>query len=215
MDKLADLPLRLTTKCIVKLGREGLHLHSPYGTTPPKLQFHELVTLFEVQSGDHTDPAELASIVAAKTDAPAAEIEQFVRALIRRGRLRRRSHAIRLTGLKPPKTPMGGELHDFGSDLIVVELPHDIVASHSRMLGAKGRGHWRDWPDVVPPLASFAPGRLVVNDVNGSVTALIGCEIGVSSSGVNWDMDSGIARARVDMKYNPSGLAAEDIIHVA
>lgn len=97
----------------------------------------------------------------------------------------------------------------------VVELPHDIVAWHSQMLEAKGSGHWRDWHEVVPPLASFAPGRLEVNDVNGSITALLGCEIGLSSSGVNWDMDSGIARARVDMNYNPAGLAADDIIHVA
>lgn len=96
----------------------------------------------------------------------------------------------------------------------VVELPHDVVAWHAMMLESKGAGHWRDWQALVPPLASFGPGRLEVNDADGKVTNLLGCEIGISSGGANWDMDSGIARARVDMSYNAAGLAP-DIIQVA
>ncbi|MCB1690399.1 MAG: radical SAM protein [Halioglobus sp.] len=96
----------------------------------------------------------------------------------------------------------------------VVELPHDVVAWHAQVLAVKGDGHWRDWQSMVPPLASFGPGRLEVNDVDGLVTKLLGCDVGMSSSGANWDMDSGIARARVDMVYNASGLA-DNIIHVA
>ncbi len=97
----------------------------------------------------------------------------------------------------------------------VVELPHDIVAWQAQMLQAKGNGHWRDWQTIVPPLANFGPGRLELNDANGSVTALLGCDIGISSSGANWDMDSGIARARVAVRYNTTDLSRDDIIHVA
>jgi hypothetical protein len=96
----------------------------------------------------------------------------------------------------------------------VVELPHDVVAWHASMLASKDAGHWRDWHALVPQLSSFGPGRLEVNDVDGRVTNLLGCEIGINSGGANWDMDSGIARARVDMSYNAAGLA-KDIIQVA
>jgi len=50
--------------------------------------------------------------------------------------------------------------------------------------------------------------------VDGKVTNLLGCEIGLNSSGANWAMGSGIARARADITYNTSGLA-KDIIQVA
>ncbi len=96
----------------------------------------------------------------------------------------------------------------------VLELPHDVVAWHAQVLAVKGDGHWRDWPSIVPPLASFGPGRLEVNDVDGLVTALLGCDVAMSSGGANWDMDSGIARARVDLVYNSLRLA-DNIIHVA
>jgi radical SAM superfamily enzyme YgiQ (UPF0313 family) len=96
----------------------------------------------------------------------------------------------------------------------VVELPHDVVAWHAQMLAVKGDGHRKDWQSIAPPLSSFGPGRLEVNDINGTVTKLLGCDITISAVGVNWDMDSGVARARVDMHRMTSGLA-EDIIHVA
>jgi radical SAM superfamily enzyme YgiQ (UPF0313 family) len=96
----------------------------------------------------------------------------------------------------------------------VVELQHDVVAWHARMLESKDSGHWRDWQSVVPPLSSFGPGRLEVNDVNGKVTNLLGCHIDIYAGGANWDMDSGIARARVDVTSNVVDLA-KDIIHAA
>ncbi|GAG96507.1 unnamed protein product, partial [marine sediment metagenome] len=86
-----------------------------------------------------------------------------------------------------------------------VELSHDVVAWHTQMLAAKAAGHWRDWQMVVPPLSEFPAGRLDVNDKDGWVTDMLGCELELSSAGVNWDMDSGIGRARVDQISIPPG----------
>lgn len=85
-----------------------------------------------------------------------------------------------------------------------VELAHDVVAWHSQMLAAKEAGHWRDWPMVVPPLREFGPGYLDVDDSAGSVSRLLGCDVELSAIGVTWDMDSGIARARVDQQFVPA-----------
>lgn len=94
-----------------------------------------------------------------------------------------------------------------------VELPHDVVAWHATMLGAKAAGHWRDWQMVVPPLSEFSPGRLDVNDEGGWVTSMLGCDLEQSSNGVNWDMDSGIGRARVDQDFT-SAFREEEIVKV-
>ncbi len=96
-----------------------------------------------------------------------------------------------------------------------IDLPHDVVAWNAQMLAAKGAGHWRDWQTVVPPLASFGPGHLEVNDVNGAATTLLGCDITIASGGANWEMDSGIARASVAVAFHPGALTDNDIIHVA
>ncbi|HEY6131258.1 MAG TPA: hypothetical protein VIV27_04530, partial [Halioglobus sp.] len=94
-----------------------------------------------------------------------------------------------------------------------VELPHDVVAWHSQMIAAKVAGHWRDWQMVVPLLSQFSPGRLDVNDASGSVTTMLGCDLEITAAGVNWDLESGIARARVDMMSHPTWYS-EDIIQV-
>lgn len=96
----------------------------------------------------------------------------------------------------------------------VVELAHDVVAWHASMLASKDAGHWRDWQSVVPPLSSFGPGYLEVNDVDGKVTNLLGCHADISAGGANWDMESGIGRVRVDHTYNSTDLV-KDIIQVA
>ena len=85
-----------------------------------------------------------------------------------------------------------------------VELRHDVVSWHAQMLAAKAAGHLRDWQLVVPPLSSFGPGRLEVDDKDSSVANTLGCDVEMSSNGVNWDMDSGIGRARVDQEFNPA-----------
>lgn len=94
-----------------------------------------------------------------------------------------------------------------------IELPHDVVGWHAKMLGAKAAGHWRDWQMVVPTLSEFPPGRLEVNDEGGWVTRMLGCDLELASNGVNWDMDSGIGRARVDQDFTPAW-QAEEIVKV-
>ena len=85
-----------------------------------------------------------------------------------------------------------------------VELRHDVVSWHAQMLAAKAAGHLRDWQLVIPPLSNFGPGRLEVDDKDSSVANTLGCDVEMSSNGVNWDMDSGIGRARVDQEFNPA-----------
>lgn len=96
---------------------------------------------------------------------------------------------------------------------VAVELSHDVAGWHSQMLAAKAAGHWRDWQMVVPPLSEFGPGRLDVNDDGGWVTKMLGCDLELSSAGVNWDMNSGVGRARVDQDFD-SAWQSEDIIQV-
>jgi hypothetical protein len=94
-----------------------------------------------------------------------------------------------------------------------VELDHDVVAWHAQMLAAKANGHWRDWQTVVPPLSDFGPGRLDVVDEDGWVTDMLGCDLELSSAGINWDMDSGVGRVRVDQDFNPAW-EPEEIVKV-
>ena len=126
MDAIPDHPLTLTTKCIVKLGAEGVHLHSPYGTTGYKLQFHELVALFELQNGRHTNVDDVASIVAQKTGAPKALTEKFVRSLTRHGRLRRRQHAIPLTPLQTRRPLASSDNPELETGLLALKLPQTL-----------------------------------------------------------------------------------------
>jgi radical SAM superfamily enzyme YgiQ (UPF0313 family) len=95
----------------------------------------------------------------------------------------------------------------------VVDLPHDVEAWHSQMLGAKSAGHWRDWPTVIPPLSEFPAAHLEVNDEGGAVTKMLGCDIEMTSNGVNWDMDSGVGRARVSQDFNPAW-QSDDVVQV-
>jgi radical SAM superfamily enzyme YgiQ (UPF0313 family) len=84
-----------------------------------------------------------------------------------------------------------------------VELQHDVVGWHDQMLTAKAAGFRRDWQTVVPPLLSFGPARFEVDDPGSEVTKTLGCDIEVSHLGVNWDMVSGIGRARVALDFVP------------
>ena len=86
----------------------------------------------------------------------------------------------------------------------VVDMPHDVVAWHKEMLAAKADGHWRDWQLVTPQLSDFPPGRLEVDDVEGAVARGLGCDIEMSSNGVNWDMQSSVSRVRVSQEFAPA-----------
>lgn len=92
-----------------------------------------------------------------------------------------------------------------------VELAHDVVAWHEQMLAAKAAGHRRDWHLKVPPLAKFGPGRLEVNDEGGAVADVLGGDIDLTATGVNWDMKSGIGRAGVKQTFNHVW-EAEDLV---
>jgi radical SAM superfamily enzyme YgiQ (UPF0313 family) len=85
-----------------------------------------------------------------------------------------------------------------------LELQHDVVEWHNQILTAKAAGHWQDWHTIVPPLSSFGLGRMVIDDVDGCVTSVLGCDLLLSGSGINWDMDSGIGRARVSQGFDPA-----------
>lgn len=98
---------------------------------------------------------------------------------------------------------------------VTIELPHDVVAWHVEMLRYKAAGYWQDWHVKTSPLSSFGPGRLEVNDVDGSVTRSLGCDVEMNAVGVNWDMDSGIARARLALEFNAVNLNLEETIRIA
>ena len=95
-----------------------------------------------------------------------------------------------------------------------LELKHDVAAWYEQMLAAKAANHWKDWQMVVPPLSEFGPGELEVSDHDGWVTSMLGCDIELSSAGVNWDMDSSIARASVQQDFTPAWYKEEDVIQV-
>ncbi|CAA0121725.1 Hopanoid C-3 methylase [Halioglobus japonicus] len=141
MDKNTELPLTPTTKCIVKLGEQGVHLHSPYGASVYKLQFHELVALFELQYGGYTDMAEVAAIVATKTGTPKASTVEFIKSLIRRGRVRRREHRVPLARLRPPKTPAGSSLPDFDKGLVALKIPQTLRIGEGKFQLVDHDGH--------------------------------------------------------------------------
>ena len=92
-----------------------------------------------------------------------------------------------------------------------VELSHDVVAWHGKMIEAKAGGHRHDWHLIVPPLSEYTSGSLEVNDEGGLVTDLLGCDCELTAVGVNWDMKSGIGRARVEQNFN-SAWEAEEIV---
>ena len=77
----------------------------------------------------------------------------------------------------------------------VVPLAHDVVAWHHDMLVAKAQGHHGDWPEVVPRLASYGAGELIVDDPDHVVDTSIGLNRELNVVGVNWELDSPLSRA--------------------
>jgi hypothetical protein len=77
-------------------------------------------------------------------------------------------------------------------------LPHDYVGWHHAMMAAKDGGHLHDWRDVVPPLRTFGPGELVIEDPFDICVFAVGHSIESDSFGV-WELDSPISRPVVPM----------------
>jgi hypothetical protein len=74
------------------------------------------------------------------------------------------------------------------------ELPHDFVAWHEAMLDAKYSGHLDDWPTVVPPLRSFPPGAISVEDPRN--VCLYGTGFHIEGNPWDaWELQSPVTRA--------------------
>jgi hypothetical protein len=65
------------------------------------------------------------------------------------------------------------------------------------MLVAKEDGHRHDWPEHVPPLRSFGPGTLVVDDPGRFATKQLGISLELVGWGSNWEMRSPLERRSV------------------
>jgi hypothetical protein len=80
-----------------------------------------------------------------------------------------------------------------------IELECDVVAWHQAMLEAKELGNRRGWTDTVPRLGSFGPGTLTVGDPFKLTEATLGMNRELNAFGVNWELESPLHRARVDL----------------
>jgi hypothetical protein len=65
------------------------------------------------------------------------------------------------------------------------------------MVDAKERGHLADWHAETPPLRSFAAGTLTVDDPTSFAAMALGANIEMHGFGLNWELDSPMARAFV------------------
>jgi hypothetical protein len=77
----------------------------------------------------------------------------------------------------------------------VVELDHDYAAWFGLVVDAKEAGHLADWPDHVPPLTSFGPGVLHVDDPNRSARDNLGCSVDHGPLLATWEHRSEVGRA--------------------
>ncbi len=78
---------------------------------------------------------------------------------------------------------------------VEVSLDHDYVAWFSLVVAAKERGHLDDWPDHVPPLRSFGPGILLVDDPGHSARNNLGCSVDHGPLLASWEHSSAVSRA--------------------
>ena len=76
-----------------------------------------------------------------------------------------------------------------------IELEHDYVSWFSLVVEAKEQGHRDDWTQLVPPLRSFGPGTLRVDDPSGSARRNIGCSVDHGPLLASWEHDSAIGRS--------------------
>jgi radical SAM superfamily enzyme YgiQ (UPF0313 family) len=76
-----------------------------------------------------------------------------------------------------------------------VRLDHDYPAWFTLVVAAKEAGHQHDWPDHVPPLRSFGPGVLHVDDPVGTARANLGCSVDHGPLLATWEHRSEVSRA--------------------
>jgi hypothetical protein len=77
----------------------------------------------------------------------------------------------------------------------VLDLPHDYTGWFQDMVAAKNSGHRHDWHDVVTPLRDRGPGRFEVDDPGWRATRALGASFLNYGFGINWEMDSPVARS--------------------
>ena len=77
----------------------------------------------------------------------------------------------------------------------VVPLDHDYAAWFALVVEAKEQGHGADWPDRVPPLTTFGPGVLHVDDPHGGARRNLGCSVDHGPLLATWEHQSEVGRA--------------------
>ncbi|HEY6737969.1 MAG TPA: radical SAM protein, partial [Actinopolymorphaceae bacterium] len=83
----------------------------------------------------------------------------------------------------------------------VIELPHDYAAWHRARSAEYAAGNVSGWRERVPPLRSFGPGTMTIDDPEGICRTAIGGDVtlfGVRSSA--WDLDSPVCRPRTILR---------------
>jgi hypothetical protein len=77
-----------------------------------------------------------------------------------------------------------------------IVLDHDYPAWFAQVRAAKAGGHRLDWPTVVPPLRTFGPTSLTVDDPGHVARSNIGCLVDHGSLLATWEHDSPVGRVR-------------------
>lgn len=83
-----------------------------------------------------------------------------------------------------------------------LELVHDYAAWHGEMKAVRSSGHRSDWETKVPPLRSFGPARLTVEDPH-EVCALTQSVGGDFARLLPWEFSSAVARRVVPVRRGP------------
>ena len=80
---------------------------------------------------------------------------------------------------------------------LTLHLDHDVVAWTRAVAEARASDPTRDWTTVVPRLETFGPGELTVDDLSNVCQWGLGIHPELNSIGVNWELDSPLARAGI------------------
>ena len=80
---------------------------------------------------------------------------------------------------------------------LTLALDHDIVAWSNEVTDARAHDPSGAWAERVPRLNTFGPAELVVDDPMSINDWAVGIHPELNSLGVNWELDSALARAGV------------------